>query len=138
MFIAVLSLGGMFLASYLTLYKLGYIGELVCGTGACEVVQASRWSRLFGQPVALYGVGFYLAMFAVAVAGSVGTLAESKKISLLLAALSGWGVLFSGYLTYIEIWQLHQICRWCVGSACIVVVLFVLSCADLADYSRAS
>ena len=94
MAIAVLSLAGAFLATYLTLYKLGYLQTLACGTGSCEVVQASRWSKLFGQPVALWGVGFYLAMFAVAVAGSFGQLADSRNIGRALAALSGIGALF--------------------------------------------
>ena len=131
MSIAVLSLVGVFLATYLTLYKLGYLETLACGTGSCEVVQASRWSRLFGQPVALWGVGFYLAMFALAVAGSFGTLIESKFIGISLALMSGWGVIFSGWLTYVEIARLHAICRYCVGSAGIVVALFVLSVAEL-------
>ena len=138
MVIAVLSLGGIFLAAYLTLYKLGYIEALACGTGACEVVQSSRWSRLFGQPVAIYGLGFYLAMFAVSLAGSLGPYLESTRTSVLLAAMSGVGVLFSGFLTYVELFELHAICRYCVASACLVVVLFVLSCLDLAEYSRST
>jgi uncharacterized membrane protein len=131
MMIAVLSLGGIFLATYLTLYKLGYIEALACGTGSCELVQSSRWSKLLGQPVALWGVGFYLAMFALSAAGSVGRLVESKFIGVALAVMSGWGVLFSGWLTYVEVARLHAICRYCVGSAVLVAVLFVLSAADL-------
>ena len=129
--IAVISLIGIFLATYLTLYKLGYIEALACGTGSCEVVQASRWSTLFGQPVALWGLGFYVAMFALSVAGSFGRLEESRAVSVGLAVMSGGGALFSGYLTFVEIAWLHAICRYCVVSACIVVVLFVLSILDL-------
>ena len=131
MAIAVLSLAGAFLATYLTLYKLGYLETLACGTGSCEVVQASRWSKLFGQPVALWGVGFYLAMFALAVAGSFGRLADSRGVARALAGMSGFGVLFSGWLTYVEIWRLHAICRYCVTSAGIIVVIFVLGVVDL-------
>ena len=130
MAIAVLSLAGIFLATYLTLYKLGYLASLACGTGSCEVVQASRWSKLFGQPVALWGVGFYLAMFALAVAGSFGRLADSRGISRALVALSGWGLLFSAWLTYVEVARLHAICRYCVTSAGLVLVIFVLSALD--------
>lgn len=129
--IAVLSLVGVFLATYLTLYKLGYVETLACGTGSCEVVQASRWSRLFGQPVAMWGIAFYLAMFGLSAAGSFGQLTESRPVALALALMSGFGVLFSGWLTYVEVAELHAICRYCVGSAGIVVVLFVLSALDL-------
>jgi uncharacterized membrane protein len=130
MVIAVLSLAGVFLATYLTLYKLGYVEALACGTGSCEVVQASRWSRLWGQPVALWGAGFYLAMFALSLVGSVGRLAGSRLVGTGLVLLSGWGVLFSGWLTYVELAKLHAICRYCVVSAGLVVVLFVMSVLD--------
>jgi uncharacterized membrane protein len=138
MTIAVLSLAGIFLATYLTLYKLGYIETLACGTGSCEVVQASRWAKLLGQPVAMWGVGFYLAMFALSVAGTTERLAESRNVSLGLALMSGWGVLFSGWLTYIEVARLHAICRFCVGSALLVLALFALSALDLRRASAAS
>jgi uncharacterized membrane protein len=138
MVIAVLSLAGVFLATYLTLYKLGYIETLACGTGSCEIVQASRWAKLLGQPVAMWGLGFYLAMFALSVAGTTERFAESKRVSVGLALMSGWGVLFSGWLTYIEIARLHAICRFCVGSAVLVLALFALSALDLMRASAAS
>jgi uncharacterized membrane protein len=131
MAIAILSLAGVFLATYLTLYKLGYLETLACGTGSCEVVQASRWSKLFGLPVAMWGAGFYLAMFVVAVAGSMERLSGSKRVGVALAVMSGCGTLFSGWLTYVEIWRLHAICRYCVASAGLVAALFVLSAVDL-------
>ncbi len=136
--IAVISLVGIFLATYLTLYKLGYIEALACGTGSCEVVQASRWSTLFGQPVALWGLGFYLAMFAVSVAGSFGQLEGSRRVALALVVMSGGGVLFSGFLTFVEIAWLHAICRYCVVSACLVLVLFLISVLDLKRDERGS
>jgi uncharacterized membrane protein len=138
MAIALLSLGGFFLATYLTLYKLGYIETLACGTGSCEVVQSSRWSRLFGLPVALWGAGFYLAMFVFSVAGSFGRLAESRPLSVAMTVASGWGVLFSCWLTYVEVARLHAICRYCVGSAVLVLLVFALCVLDLRGRSRAT
>jgi uncharacterized membrane protein len=131
MTIAVISLVGVFLATYLTLYKLGYVETLACGTGSCEIVQASRWSKLFGQPVALWGAGFYLVMFALAVAGSLGRLVESRVVTLALALVSACGALFSGWLTWVELFRLHAICRYCVASAALVVLIAALSVSDL-------
>ncbi len=135
--IALISLVGLFLAAYLTLYKLGYIETLACGTGSCEVVQSSKWSTLFGQPVALWGVGFYVAMLALSLAGSFGSLEESRTVAIGLALISGSGVLFSGWLTFVEVALLHAICRYCVVSACLVLILFVLSILDLRRPSEA-
>lgn len=131
MVIAVLALAGTFLAIYLSLYKLGYVGTLACGTGDCEKVQTSRWALFLGVPVAVWGVAFYLGMFATAAAGTVGALAESRAVGRALVGLSGWGVAFSGWLTYLEVARIHAICRYCVVSAALVLVLFALSVADL-------
>jgi len=133
MVLAALSLAGVFLATYLTLYKLGFIGTLACGTGDCEKVQSSRWSSLLGAPVALWGVGFYAAMFGLSLAGSFGRMLESRRISVLLAFTSGCGVLFSAWLTYLELAQIHAICRYCVVSATLVLALFALSALDLRE-----
>jgi uncharacterized membrane protein len=135
--IAVLSLAGVFLATYLSLFKLGIVGSLACGTGQCELVQASKWATFAGAPVALWGVGFYLAMFGASVAGSFGPLMESRAVSIALVVMSGWGVLFSGWLTYIELVKIEAICRWCVASAILVLALFALSVGELRERRRA-
>ena len=44
--------------------------------------------------------------------------------------LSGGALLFSAYLTYLELFVIHAICRWCVGSAVIITAIFVLSLLD--------
>ena len=36
MLAALLALVGLFVALYLTLYKIGIVGELVCAAGSCE------------------------------------------------------------------------------------------------------
>lgn len=134
MLTAVLALGGIFLAAYLTLYHYGYVGSLACGTGGCEKVQGSNWSKFLGQPVALWGVGYYLSVFVVATAGALGSLTEQRWPSVVLVALNDWGVIFSGYLTWLEIVKIDAICRYCVGSAAVVLVLFVLSVLDLRSF----
>ena len=127
---ALLALGGVFLAVYLTLYHYGYIGALACGTGGCETVQSSNYANFLGKPVALWGVAYYLAVLAVAVAGTVGDADERRWPSGLLLVLNGCGVIFSGYLTWAEVARIHAICRYCVASAILVVVLFVISALD--------
>ena len=134
MLVATLALAGIFLSVYLALYKLGYIGVLTCSVGSCEVVQTSRWATFLGLPVAVWGVGFYVTAFAVAMAGVHGRLADSPAPSVALVALSGWGVLFSAWLTWLELFVIHAICQWCVVSAILVTVIFVVSLMDLRDW----
>jgi len=131
MALAVLALVGVLLSAYLTLFKLGYVGHLACGTGGCEVVQMSRWSVLFGIPVAGWGLAFYLTACVIAVAGTQGGLADAPRVSWTLLGLSAWGVLFSGYLTALELFVIHAVCRYCIASAALVAVMFLVAAWDV-------
>lgn len=136
MAIAALALVGVFVALYLTLYKLGIIGQLVCGFGGCELVNTSRWATFLGAPVAAWGVVFYIVTCAVAVAGTTAALEHDPRVSIVLTVLSGVGVLFSAWLTYLELFVIGAICRYCVTSAAIVTVIFMVSIADLRATTR--
>lgn len=127
---ALLSLIGIFVAAYLYLYKIGKIGSVMCGTGGCESVQLSRWSSFLGVDVALIGIVGYIGLFAVSLVSLQPRLADDRRPAQLLALLSGIGVLFAVYLTWLELFVIHAICRWCVGSAVIITAIFVLSLLD--------
>lgn len=126
MLTALIALVGVFVATYLAFYKAGLIGTLACGTGSCETVQQSPWANLFGLPVAVWGVGYYLAVFALAFAGTMDRWADDRRVTLALLLLTAWGVIFSGWLTYLELFVIHAICRYCVVSAILALVVFVL------------
>jgi uncharacterized membrane protein len=128
----------MLIALYLTLYKVGVIGVLSCSIGSCETVNTSKWSMLLGLPIAAWGLAAYLVLLALAIAGSSETLEESATVSKLIVALAGWSVLFSAWLTYLELFVIHAICIWCVTSAALWVVIFAVSVADLRATSSAA
>jgi uncharacterized membrane protein len=130
MIIGTLAFIGVFVSTYLTLYKFGYIGSLQCAVGSCETVNTSRWATFFGLPVAAWGLGFYVSALALVVVGIQERYADSRALSLALVALTGWGVLFSGWLTYLELFVIDAICIWCVTSAVIVLVMFGVSVAE--------
>jgi len=131
MIVAALALAGIFISLYLTLYKLGIIGELSCSIGSCETVNTSKWSRFLGLPVAAWGLLFYLDVFAVALIGTFPRFEDEPVISLVIVAEAAFGVLFSAWLTYLELGVIHAICIWCVTSACIVTAILIVSVADL-------
>jgi len=125
--IALLALVGFCIALYLWLYKIGIIGRLQCGSGSCEYVQTSPFGRLFGVPVAFYGVAGYAVIFAVAMTGlQPGQLARRWPTTT-LALLAAGGFLFTLYLTGIELFVLHAICRWCVGSAVVMTAITAIA-----------
>ncbi len=134
---ALLSLAGLFISAYLYLYKIGKIGALACGTGGCETVQWSPWSRLAGIEVSLIGVLGYAALLGVSLVSLQYPHSFRRGATLLLAALSGIAVLFTIYLTYLELFVIHAICRWCVASGVIIVAIFLVSLLDLRRLKRA-
>ena len=135
MIVATLSLAGIFVALYLLLYKLGIVGNLSCSIGSCETVNLSKWATFLGAPVAAWGVGFYVVMFVLSLLSLQDRYVESLGMSKVLALVSGSGVAFSAWLTYLELFVIHAICQWCVVSAIIVSIIFIFALLDLRDRS---
>ena len=133
MIVAALALAGIFISLYLTLYKIGVIGELSCSIGSCETVNLSKWSRFIGLPVAAWGFFFYVDVFAIALVGTLPRFENEPLISLVLTAEAAVGVLFSAWLTYLELAVIHAICIWCVTSAVVVTLIFLTSALDLRE-----
>ena len=131
MAIAVLALLGVFDAAYLSMYKLGIIGGLTCRVGSCEQVQNSPQAALFGIPVAVLGLGAYVALLALALAGVQPRFVRDRRIALAIAAISGVGMLFSAYLTYVEARVIYMWCQYCVISAILITLIFLLSLPGL-------
>ncbi len=127
---ALLALVGVLVALYLTLYKVGIVGDLTCSVGSCETVNLSRFATFLGLPVAAWGVGFYALLLAVALVGLSARFADSLGVTMALLGLAGWGVLFSAWLTYLELFVIQAICMWCVISAIIITLILIAAIVD--------
>ena len=132
--LGMLALIGAFVSTYLTLYKLGYIGTLKCAVGSCETVNTSRWATFLGLPVAAWGLGFYVVALVLSFLSTQEKNMDARAFSVAWVVLTAWGVLFSAWLTYLELFVINAICIWCVTSACIVLVMFFVSVADLREF----
>ena len=115
-----LTIVGIAIAAYLTYVHYAGI-EPACSTGGCEVVQTSEWADVYGVPVALIGLLGYIGILVslLALRGDAQLFAS--------AALSLVGFLYSGYLTYQELFTIKAICQWCVGSAVILTLLAIVT-----------
>jgi uncharacterized membrane protein len=76
---------------------------------------------------------FYLDVFAIALIGTFPRFEDERAISIVLVAEAAVGVLFSAWLTYLELGVIHAICIWCVTSAVIVTLILLVSVADMRD-----
>jgi uncharacterized membrane protein len=132
MVVASLALIGIFLSTYLVLYKLGFLGTLGCGVGGgCDIVQSSRYAYVLGVPVAGYGLAGYLGIFAVAMAGTTPAAAARRWVPLALLGLTGGAVLVSIYLMAISGWVIGAWCQWCVVSATLATFSFLFALPEL-------
>jgi uncharacterized membrane protein len=135
MAIAFLSLIGLLVSAYLSLYKLGYLGAIQCTTGGCETVQASEYAYFLGMPVAIWGVGAYLVLLALALIGLQPRWIRERWVALALLSVSAVGVVFTAYLTYLEAYVIRSWCQWCLVSAALVTLVFLASIPGL-RYAR--
>lgn len=130
--IIILSILGIVLSSYLTYihikfrqspeYKSGCSWFSKGEEDPCKTVDASKYSEIFGIPLALYGVFYFLFLFLNAV---IYLLNRSRKILNILLSVSGFGVLFYIYLTYLEVFVIHYICPLCVITSILNLGIFL-------------
>lgn len=136
MLMALISLAGLFIGIYLTLFHYGIIGTLACGVGSCEQVQTSRYAMFLGVPVATWGAGYYVLMLAITLARIQPTFESSPGLTLATLVLATWGLIFTAWLNYLEGFVIHAWCEWCLGSAALVLLLFVLAVLEWRDFRR--
>jgi uncharacterized membrane protein len=124
-----LSIVGLLDAAYLTYIKLLENGVCVVSSG-CEIVNTSQFADIAGIPIAAIGGGAYIAMLAVLL---METRNDFFAINgpLILFGLTLIGVLYSAYLTYLELYVIHAICPFCVVSAVVLTIMFILSIVHL-------
>lgn len=135
--LAALSLLGIGISSYLT-YVHWTDKPVACTALAdCERVATSEYADIGGVvPVAFLGLLGYIALFAVAAVWIYGNSRGLTWPSMAFWGLSLGGVIYSAYLTYLELFVIDAICMWCVASAAVLAVLFVLSTAEILRMSR--
>lgn len=111
---------------YLTWAKLTH-SEVVCGgIGECQTVNNSPYSEIGGVPIALLGMGAYFVLLTLLYLETLGGFwLEYSRMFIFGISLAG--VLYSAYLTFIEISVLQAICLYCVVSAIVMLLLFFLS-----------
>ena len=123
----VLAIGGLGVSTYLTITHFDSSVPLVCsdkGLVNCGLVTSSPQSYVFGIPVAVLGLAFYVFMVA-----AVSPWAwRSKYPAVAWARLASVvvGIVFVLYLVYTELFTLNAICLWCTSVHVLTFLLFVL------------
>jgi len=124
----VFSILGALDAGYL-FFKHRSARPLICPVNHdCAVVTESRWSKTFGVRNDALGVFYYLGMLAL-VLGAIFMPSLGKGILWIIKVGSVIGLLFSLFLTYVQIVKIRDYCFYCVISAILTLLLFINSFA---------
>jgi len=132
-----LLVAGVAVAAYLVYVALSATAEPYCrGVGDCHTVQTSEYASIAGIPVAVLGLGMYLGLLALHVASSTARFRGVPILRVWFTVLAGSGMLYSAYLTYLELQVINAICIYCVVSASIVTLIAILSWPDFSAARR--
>lgn len=137
--IPVLSVVGIGIAGYLAYVEVNQV-EAVCGPiGNCNTVQQSSYATLFGiLPVGVLGVLGYIAIIISWLAGTLDLTRYNHLFTLSLWLFTLFGTLFSIYLTFLEPFVIGATCMWCLTSAVIMTILFLVATMQLNEQEKGS
>jgi uncharacterized membrane protein len=124
----VLALAGLGVSIYLTIAHFTETALAGCsesGLVNCTKVTTSAQSYVFGIPVAVLGLAFFV--FAVAVMSPWAWQSARREIHLARIASMVVGIGFVLYLIYAELFIIGSICLYCTSVHAITFVLFVLT-----------
>ena len=136
MAITLLALIGALISLYMTLHKLGVIGELLCGTGSCEIVQTSKWAVFMGVPVPYWGLAGYTILTTLGLASLQPRFMDSGPLRAALVFTVSVAFLFTVYLTALEAFVINAWCRWCIASAVVATLLFLCTIPEFRRLGR--
>lgn len=92
-------------------------------TSGCDTVSKSPYSVLFGIPLSLLGMVFYLGTGLLAV---LYFDTKSTVVAKLIPLATAFGFLSSAYFIYIQKFKIGAFCIYCIISAIIATILFGL------------
>ncbi|HYB18164.1 MAG TPA: vitamin K epoxide reductase family protein [Streptosporangiaceae bacterium] len=124
----VLALAGLGVSIYLTIAHFSQSALFACaesGVVNCTKVTTSPQSYVFGIPVAVLGLAFFVA--AVALMSPWAWRSARREVHLIRLASVVIGVGFVLYLIYAELIIIGSICLYCTSVHVITFVLFALT-----------
>ena len=131
-----LALIGLVVSGYLAYVEITQTSA-VCGpVGECNVVQSSAYAQIFGIPVAVLGIANYLAILGLWLVHRMAAAKLQRWTGWALLLLTVFGVLFSVYLTLLELFVINAVCIWCLSSAIITTSLLLVVVLQMTRQSR--
>jgi uncharacterized membrane protein len=114
---------GLATSTYLTIEHFTASKLLACPESAtinCAKVTTSKWSHIFGIPVAVLGLAYFIVMVALCLPAAW----RRPALELVRIVAVAVGAISVVYLLWIELFQVDAICIWCtVVHVCTIALL---------------
>lgn len=127
---SLLGFAGIFVAGTLTLADIAGKDVPCGGTNDCSIVAQHPSSHLLGISNAQLGLALYVVLTCLAIS-RLALGGPAKRNAVVGFTLSMLGTAFSAYLTYIAVAEIKHTCLWCLASALIITVTFLVHAARL-------
>lgn len=121
-----ISIAGIGISIYLLIVHY-QPSALVCtnsGVVDCQKVLTSPQSVIFGIPVPIFGLAFFLGMTAMSLPGAWRSTSVWLARARLVSVVVGMGMVI--YLISQEALVLHVICLWCTGVHVLTFAMFLI------------
>ncbi|MSU74494.1 vitamin K epoxide reductase family protein [Candidatus Kaiserbacteria bacterium] len=124
--ILVLAFCGIADSAYLTQHELSGT-PLLCNTQGfsdCNTVAESKYSDIFGIPIAEFGLLFYSTLFILA---ALELVLFDQLLRRVLQGLSFVGVIASLYFTFVQVSLISAFCIYCIVSAFLTLLILLFA-----------
>lgn len=117
---SVVALVGVAETTYLTVeHFTGKIPPCTVLQGCGEVL-TSQYASIYGVPLALIGLIYYLTILVL-------TRLNGRRSLVALAAVSSFGLAISAFLVYLQLNVIGAICLYCMASAATTTLIWILT-----------
>lgn len=124
--IIVLTVLGVLVSIYMTIYKVTNNESMCIGSGGCSIVNASGYSEVRGIPVAVFGVLGYISILVLLYLENMPGFFQTNG-SMLLFTVTLTGFLFTVWLVYVEVALIKAYCPFCITSQISMTLIFILT-----------
>src|ERR1044071_9466177 len=119
---AILSLGGLADAIYLTVQDMTGASLRCTIISGCSEVLASKYSHIGSIPLASLGAAAYFAFFSLAILAAFGYCWARPLLTILVTVM----FLMTLWLLYLQAFVIRHFCQYCLVSAAVTTVLAVV------------
>jgi len=121
-----LSILGLLVAIYMTIFKLTNNEKMCIGSGGCTIVNSSGYSEIRGIPVAVVGVLGYLSILAVFYLERRPGFFQTNG-TMIQFTITLTGFLFTVWLVFVEVALIKAYCPFCITSQVAMTIIFILT-----------